>query len=209
MSNIQPTPDYPEDFRSRFAFVDAAVKPATPDLITIKEEDLPIDIITQLLFEDIGSIEVLNIARTDIINGRNITYGIIPRLSDLARRHSPVNIFNVSGTLSEFFNNFAIKLRVHIPEEGSGPDKAYVGEETTFGCSGFPVLEYKTDEVLGCFNTLAEAQDFARNIDFKRDAIYSEPNTGNIVVDVINLKKDYQVEIELLVSGSLENDTIY
>jgi hypothetical protein len=98
---------------------------------------------------------------------------------------------------------------LHIPEEGSGPDKAYAGAENSFGCSGFPALEYKTDEVLGCFDTLAEAQNFVQSLEFKREIVYSEPNTGNVVVDVINLKKDYQVEIELLTSGTLENDTIY
>jgi len=209
VANIKPIPDSPDNERMRFAFIDAAVKPATPDLILVQEEEIPIDVVTELLFEDIGSIEILNIARNDIINGRDISYGLIPRLTDLSRRHSPINIFRVPGTLSEFFDNFAIKLRLHIPENGTGPDKLYVGAENSFGCSGFPVLDAFTDEVIDCFTTIKAAQDFIKELNLRKDIVYVDPENGNLVVDVINLKKDSQVEIELLVEGRLEDDTIY
>ena len=209
MDKIKPVPNSPEKEDARFALIDSAVKPATPDLILIQEEELPVDIITELLFEDIGSIEVLNIARSDIINGRDIRYGLIPRLGDLSRRHSPINIFRVPGTLSEYFDNFSIKLRLHIPENGTGPDKLYVGEENSFGCSGFPVLDSVTDEVIDCFQTIKSAQDFIKDLDLRKDIVYVDPENGNLVVDVVNLKRDNQVEIELLVEGIVEDDTIY
>ena len=209
MANINPTPNSPENNKVRSALIDSAVKPATPDLILIGEEDSREELVTNLLFEDIGGIEILNIARSEIINGRNVSYGLIPRLTDLARRHSPTNIFRISGTLSEFFDNFAIKLRLHIPENGTGPDKLYVGEEGSFNCSGFPVLDAVTDQVIDCFNTLRSAQNFIEDLDLPKDIVYIDPENGNLVVDVINLKKDNQVEIELLLQGGLENDTIY
>ena len=210
MADIRPVPDAPNNNeRSRFAFINSSVRPATPDLLLIQERELPIEIVSELLFEDIGGIEVINIARNDLINGRDIRYGLIPRLSDLARRHSPINIFRVPGTLSEFFDNFAIKLRLHVPDSGTGPEKLYVGEENSFGCSGFPVLDSITDEVINCFQTIVEAQNFIKNLDLKRDIVYADPENGNLVVDVINLKRDNQVEIELLVEGSVEDDTIY
>jgi len=209
MAGIKPTPDSPSDNRSRFSFIDSAVKPATPDLILVQEEEIPVDIVTELLFEDIGSIEVLNIARSEIINGRDVSYGLIPRLTALARRYSFVNIFRVPGTLSEFFDNFAIKLRLHIPENGTGPQKLYVGEENSFGCSGFPVLDARTDEVIDCFDTLKNAQNFINRLDLRRDIVYIDPENGNLVIDVVNLKRDTQVDIELLVDGQVESDTIY
>ena len=209
MSEIKPVPYSPDNDKMRFALIDAAVKPATPDLVLIQEDEIPVDIVTELLFEDIGSIEVLNIARSDIINGRDIRYGLIPRLTDLARRNSPNNIFRVPGTLSEYFDNFAIKLRLHIPENGTGPEKLYVGEENSFGCSGFPVLDSRNDDVIDCFQTIGQAQDFIKNLNLRKDIVYVDPQNGNLVVDVINLNKDKQVEIELLVEGSVESDTIY
>lgn len=209
MSEIKPTPNSPDKSSDRFALIDSAVKPATPDLILIQEDEVPIDLITELLFEDIGSIEILNIARNDIINGRDISYGLMPKLGDLARRHSPINIFRVPGTLSEYFDNFAIKFRLHIPENGTGPDKLYVGAENSFGCSGFPVLDSITDDVIECFPTLSQARSFITGLNLRKDIVYINPENGDLVVDVINLKKDDQVEIELLLDGNLENDTIY
>jgi hypothetical protein len=209
VANINPTPNSPANNKKPSALIDSAVKPATPDLILISEENSREELIINLLFEDIGSIEVLTIARSEIINGRNISYGLIPRLTDLARRHSPDNIFRISGSLAEFFNNFAIKLRLHIPENGTGPEKLYIGEGGSFNCLNFPVLDAITDEVVGCFNTLGEAQAFIEDLDLRRDIVYIDPQSGNLVVDVINLKNDNQVEIELLLQGTLENDTIY
>jgi hypothetical protein len=39
--------------------------------------------------------------------------------------------------------------------------------------------------------------------------VYLEPETGNIIINVINLQKDEQVEIEILSSGTVLNGTIY
>jgi hypothetical protein len=206
---IKATPNLPEKQKPPFALIDSSVKPATPDLILFEDAEIPEEIITALLFEEIGSIEILNIARSDIINGREISYGLMSKLSDLSRRYAPNNIFKVSGTLSEFFDNFSIKYKLHVPEEGTGPNKIYIGEENSFNCSGFPVLTVLGDEVVDCFTTFAQAQDFLSEQKIEKDLVYSDQATGNIIVDVINLKKDDLVEIELLVDGSLEDDTIY
>lgn len=206
---IKSTPNLPEKEKNPFALINSSVKPATPDLILFNDEEIPIDIITELLFEDIGSIEILNIARSDIINGREISYNLIGNLSDLSRRYSSTNIFRLSGTLGEFFENFSIKFKLHVPDTGTGPDQAYIGEENSFECTGFPVLDRIEDTVLGCFATFSEARDFVSSQEIKRDIVYSDQETGNIIVDVVNLKKDDRVEIELLTGGFLEDDTIY
>jgi hypothetical protein len=206
---IRPTPNMPDKEKSPFALIDSAVKPATPDLILFNDAEIPIEIVTELLFEDIGSIEILNIARSDTINGREISYNLIGNLSDLSRRYAPTNIFKLSGTLGEFFNNFAIKFKVHAPDTGTGPDPFYIGDENSFGCTGFPVLDRVTDTVLACLTTFAEAREFVNSQEFKRDIVYSDQENGNIIVDVINLKKDDRVEVELLTEGFLEDDTIY
>jgi hypothetical protein len=207
--SIRPTPDLPEKEKSPFALIDSAVKPATPDLILFNDAEIPIEIVTELLFEDIGSIEILNIARSDTINGREISYNLIGNLSDISRRYAPTNIFKLSGTLEEFFSNFAIKFKLHAPDTGTGPDKVYVAEENSFGCSGFPVVDRIDNSVLGCFSTFLEARDFVGSQEIKRDIVYIDQETGDIVVDVINLKKDDRVEVELLTEGFLEDDTIY
>lgn len=210
MGNINATPNIPKLPRPNRAIIDAAVKPATPDLVLIKEDELPIDIVTELLFEDIGSIEILTVARTDTINGRNVSYSLLPRLSDLADANRPTNIFILSGTLDEFLNSFTIPLSDKIPEQGTGPLRLYVGPENSFGCSGFPVLNYRTDAVVQCFDTFQEAQNYIVSLNLRRDFVYSEPGTGNIVIDVINLdSEDDLVQVEILSGATVESDTIY
>lgn len=206
---IRATPNLPEKEKQPFALINASVKPASPDLILFEDAEIPIDIVTELLFENIGSIEILSISRSDIINGREISYGLMGKLSDLSKRYSPNNMFKLSGTLNEFFNKFSIRYKLHVPEKGTGPNKIYIGEENSFDCSGFPVLTVLGDDVVNCFNTFAEAQQFVSEQDIERDLVYSEQETGDIIVDVVNLKRDDLVEIELLVSGTLEDDTIY
>ncbi len=206
---IRPTPNLPEKEKDNLALINSSVKPATPDLILFNDEEVPIEIVTELLFEDIGSIEILSIARNDIINGREISYNLFGNLSDLSRRYSPTNIFKLSGTLSEFFENFAIKFKLHVPDSGTGPDVAYLGEENSFGCEGFPVLSRLGQTVLGCFDTFSEAASFLESQTIKRDTVYVDQETGDIIVDVVNLKKDDRVEIEMLVGGGLEDGTIY
>jgi hypothetical protein len=208
MGEIKPTPDVPEvvvDSATR----KPAVKPATPDLILFDDALIPIDFITDLLFEQIGGKEIITIARNDIINGQNISYNLISNSSNLAQTYNPNNIFKVPGTSAEFFENFSIKFEQHVPENGTGPSTLYVGPEDSFGCSGFPVLNRRTDAVVGCFDTFNEAQSFINQSTPFRPIVYSEPETGNLIIDVVNLKRNDRVEIEILSAGNLENDTIY
>ena len=205
---VEPVPDVPE-YRSVSAIY-KGTKSATPDLILFDDTTLPIDIMTDLLFENIGGQEIINISRNDIINGQNIRYQLISNSTLLSQEYSPRNIFRVSGTLNEYFDNFAIKLSTHIPENGTGPAPYYVGAENSNGCTGFPVLDKYDDTVIGCYPSVKAAQDAIDNdLAPYRDIVYSDPNTGDIVVDVTNMKVNENVEIQILSDGSLESDTIY
>jgi hypothetical protein len=212
MGEIRPTPDVPEvviDSATR----KPAVKPATPDLlisnIQFNDARVPIEFLAQLLFEQIGGKEIITIARNDIINGQKISYGLIANSSNLAQAYNPINIFKVPGTSAEFFDNFSIKFEQSVPDIGTGPLSLYIGEENSFNCSGFPVLNRVDDSVIECFNTFGAAESFIKNQNLRRPIVYSEPETGNLIVDVVNLKRNDRVEIEVLIAGSLENDTIY
>ena len=41
------------------------------------------------------------------------------------------------------------------------------------------------------------------------ETIYIDPNTGDLVINVVGLEQDEQVEVQILNSGNLFNDTIY
>jgi hypothetical protein len=114
MAEINPTPDVPK-VQKDSAFVKPAVKPATPDLILFNDAEIPTEFITDLLFEQLGGKEIITIARNDIINGQKISYNLIPNSFQLSRTYG-TNIFRVPGTSAEFFDNFAIKFGLYVPD---------------------------------------------------------------------------------------------
>lgn len=98
----------------------APVKIATPDLILFSDETVPIDVMTDLVFEDIGGQELINISRNDLINGQDVVYKPIKNLSAIFFQYNPQNILALQKTSESYFKNFPIKLGDKIPECGTG-----------------------------------------------------------------------------------------
>jgi hypothetical protein len=140
------------------------IKIATPDIMIGKDDPMSIEIMTDLIFEDIGGQEIINIARTDLVNGQNILYQPIKNLSEIASQYNSNNILSLENTSETIFNNFPIRMDTHIPKVGNGPN-------------GIPV--------------------------------YIDSSTGNIIVEVVNMDRGEQVEVEVLITGTLLDDTIY
>jgi hypothetical protein len=141
-----------------------AVKIATPDLIIFNDDVMSIEIMTDLIFENIGGHELINIARNDMLNGQDVIYNPIKNLTSLYLKYNPQNILALQDTSDAYFKNFPIKFENKIPEFGSGPNN---------------------------------------------ETVYLEPNSGNIIINVINLEKDEQVEVQILNNGTILNGTIY
>ena len=92
------------------------IKTATPDLIIFNQDAMPVDAMADLIFEDIGGHELINMLSHDTVNGRNVNYSLVSNSSAVAKSYSPGNIIFTPGTLNEFFKNFAIRLDTHQPE---------------------------------------------------------------------------------------------
>lgn len=113
-----------------------AIKPATPDLIQFNDSDIPIEFMTDLLFENIGGQEVLSVSRNDLVNGQRVLYSPIKNLSQLSLSNSPQNMFMIPESTEAQFKNFPIKLEEKVPEVGSNVAENEVSniiyiEETT------------------------------------------------------------------------------
>ena len=158
---VEPTPPVPDPVESSSS---EGIKIADPDIIIFEQDSVPIEVMTDLIFEDIGGTEILNIARTDLVNGQSVIYAPIKNLAQIYLKYNPQNILSVQETTGEIFNNFSIKIARHIPYVGNGPN--------------------------------------GRNV-------YMDPVTGDIVIDVVNLKRDERVEIQTANTGTTFNDTIY
>jgi hypothetical protein len=140
-----------------------AIKIATPSLLDLTNKPLDIDSMIEVIFQDIGGHELINISRSDAINGQDIVYSIIKNLKNIMLDYNSNNIIKLQGTSEEYFKNFSISLEQKLPKIGTGPNE---------------------------------------------ELIYLEPSTGNLVINVINLQKGEQVEIEIINQGETFDDTI-
>lgn len=124
MSNLQPYPLVSVLSNSNITSTVDGVKVATPDIILFDADSVPIEVMTDLLFEDIGGQEIINIVRNDIINGQNVIYTPIKNLSAISYEYNSKNIIPMPQTQEKFFNNFSYRLANFLPEigEGTGPN---------------------------------------------------------------------------------------
>lgn len=161
MSTVSSTPDLPS---SDYLEEDDSVKIATPDIILFDDETTPIEIMTDLIFENIGGQELINIIRNDIINGQNVNYQPIKNLTNLYFQYNPQNILSLQDTDYNYFRKFPINFATKVPVCGTGPDCAIV---------------------------------------------YLDQETGNLVINVVNMANDEQVEVSIIADGVVLDDTIY
>lgn len=134
------------------------VKTAPIDTVLFDDEGTPIEVMTDLIFENIGGHELINIARNDIVNGQQVSYQPIKNLSSIQQQYNPNNIVSLQSTSDKYFANFSIKLENKVPQPGTGPNGAHV---------------------------------------------YLDDNTGNMIIEAINLEIDEQIEVEITTSGTI------
>lgn len=104
----------------------AAIKVATPDIITINQETLPAELMTSLIFENIGGQELLSISRHDLISGSNMDYQAIKNLRDVYLNNNPLNIIPMPDLSNNYAKNFPIVWESHIIEEFSSLDSTHI-----------------------------------------------------------------------------------
>jgi hypothetical protein len=122
------------------------VKIATPDLFIFKDSVVPIEVMTDLIFEDIGGEELISISRNDIISGQTISYQPIKNISRLYLQYNPQNILNLQDTSATFFKNYPIKFENCIPSKGTGPNGEIVYLDPITGDLIINVINLATDE---------------------------------------------------------------
>jgi hypothetical protein len=98
----------------------AAIKIATPSLVSLSNPTLDPEYMADLIFENIGGQELINISRGDIINGQDIMYQPIKNLTNILFQYNPQNILKLQDTSETYFKNFPIRLEKKIPNCGTG-----------------------------------------------------------------------------------------
>jgi hypothetical protein len=107
-------------------------KTAPIDTVLFEDSGMSVEIMTDLIFEDIGGHELLSISRNDIINGQQVSYSPIKNLGLIQQRYNPNNILKLQSTSDTYFANFAIKFEEKVPSQGNGPNgtNVYIEEST-------------------------------------------------------------------------------
>ena len=149
-----------------------SIKIATPDLLIFGEQSVAIEIMTDLIFENIGGFELATISRHDLVNGQTVIYTPIKNLTDLYLQYNPNNVLRLQSADS-FFKSLAISIPNYLPRYGNGYDLV----------DGVKVYNGKS--------------------------IYVDPISGDLVINLINIKEGEQVEVEVLTAGNTFDDTIY
>lgn len=165
------------------------VKIATPDLILKDADVIDVDIMTDLIFEDIGGYELATISRHDLINGQEVIYSPIKNLTDLYSQYNPNNILRIQSSDS-YFDSLSLPIYTRIPICGTGYDIS-------------PPEPPENDPEY-------EEKDLNKWIKTPNcKSVYIDKITGDLVINLINTKPGEQVEVEVLSAGNIFDDTIY
>lgn len=161
-----------------------SVKIATPDLIIFGDETLTIETMTDLIFEDIGGYELATISRHDLVNGQKVNYSPIKNLTDLYLQYNSNNILRLQSSDS-YFKSLSLSIFDRLPDCGTGYTIS-------------PPLNNLTEE---------DKAKWTKTPNCK--SVYIDPITGDLVINLINTRENEQVEVEVLNSGNVFNDTIH
>lgn len=123
-----------------------SVKSAPIDTILFNDDSVSVEVMTNLIFEDIGGQELINIARNDIVNGQKVSYNPIKNLSSIQQQYNPNNILGIQDTSDKYFSNFSIKFENRVPETGSGPNGSTVYLDNVTGNLIIETINMENDE---------------------------------------------------------------
>ena len=142
---VEPTPPAPTVEPVLVSPPPPQIKTAQPDIILFDDEQIPAEIMTNLVLENIGGQELISIARHDTINGQKVIYQPIKDLQSIQQKNNPNNVISLQQTEKQYFLGFPIDLSVKIPEQGNGlnGDNFYIGP---FGDLILEFINLKEDE---------------------------------------------------------------
>lgn len=141
-----------------------AIKIASPDIVLIDQDQLPIERLAKMIFEDIGGQQLLAVSRHDIVNGQQVVYRPISNIQQVAISYNPGNIIPIQDPNKDIFAKFFIDLAKRIP----------------------------------AFREI-----------IPNGIVFLDANKDNIEILVQDMAPGEDVEVQVLSSGEVFNDTIY
>jgi len=103
-SSVDPTPP------------DTIVRTPTRDVVEYSDnDDIPVELISNLLFENLAANELIKYERHDTIEGTNVSYDIISNLSAIRKQFDPSTLISRQKPDTSYFDIYNIKLEDKIP----------------------------------------------------------------------------------------------
>jgi hypothetical protein len=97
---------------------DVVVKTPTRDVVNFTDDsNIGVELITNLLFENLGANELVKFERHDTIEGTNANYDIISNLSAIQKEFDPSKLISRQKPDRSYFDIFNIKLENKIPSD--------------------------------------------------------------------------------------------
>jgi hypothetical protein len=97
---------------------DVVVKTPTRDVVNfVDDSNIGIELITNLLFENLGANELVKFERHDTIEGTNANYDIISNLSSVRKQFDPASLISRQKPDRSYFDIFNIKLEDKLPSQ--------------------------------------------------------------------------------------------
>lgn len=130
--NVQPPPTPTPDYGYIAPSISApppdpttfAVRQPAPSLVQYNIETLPQQVMEDLLYQQVGGQELINIARHDTIDGQNVIYSLISNLAILNKNFNPNNILAGQSSYNLQLKQYALDIADKLP---------YVSDDYPYG----------------------------------------------------------------------------
>jgi hypothetical protein len=95
----------------------ASEKTPARDVVNFSRVQFSIEGISNILFEQIGGIELISMVRRDTVEGQNPYYTVISNLSNIKKEFDPTQIISRQKPNQSFFDIYSIDINTKIPND--------------------------------------------------------------------------------------------
>lgn len=122
MSNAYVSPTPMSVYFNSAETYQESVRMPDPSIVKYNEDAVPQEMITALLFEDVGGIELATISRHDIIDGIDVSYSIVGNITDILDMFNSNNIISGFEDRDTYFNQYPIDIGILIQDVSINDD---------------------------------------------------------------------------------------
>ena len=133
--------------------------------------------IQKLLFENLSAIELSKVERHDTIEGIDQKYSIISNLSEVRKKYEIIKQLTIMDKFKPLTSIYTINIQDKIPQED------YI--------------------ILESLNTTYQYLDENNQIVSREKGHYYIDSNGDLVIELINLEKNQQVEVQIDTNGTI------